>query len=81
MRINLPHQTLLANAICWLLVWAFFDGSSARTCQLQQAGDWFDSTPWATLPLTYVVAMPGVFLLLLYFALCLKVWLQRKEGG
>ena len=79
MRIILPHQTLLANTICCLLVWAVFNGSSARSCQLQQVGDWFDNTPWAAVPVSYLVALPGLFLLMLFIAVCLKDRLDRKK--
>jgi hypothetical protein len=60
-------------------MWAVFNGSSARSCQLQQVGDWFDNTPWAAVPVSYLVALPGLFLLIVFIAVCLKDRLDRKK--
>jgi hypothetical protein len=74
---KIPHQTLLGNAIFWLLVWVWFNGTSARTCQLKHVGHAFDATPLADFPVSILVAVPGVFLVLLYIGLYLKARASR----
>ncbi|MBS1999415.1 MAG: hypothetical protein JSS86_23975, partial [Cyanobacteria bacterium SZAS LIN-2] len=75
-----PYPELLANALFWLLLWLWFNGSSARTCQLRHVGGWFGGTSLESFPVTYLVAAPGVFMILLYAGLCLKAFLKSRQA-